>query len=103
MQMTDGEILREYKAAADPKAQVEILADENLVSVWEMATHLKEIGAEINLNWFLRFNPKNAKKLNTAKPVKVPEPEDDIFAILIRLENKLKAMKKKIAELEEII
>jgi hypothetical protein len=103
MQMTDSEILREYKEAKDPKAQVEILADENVVSIWEMATHLKKIGADINLNWFFKYNPQNANRIKAPQSVKVPEPEEDIFAILIRLENKLKAIKKKITELEEII
>lgn len=105
MQMTDSEILREYKEAKDPKAQVKILADENVVSIWEMATHLKEIGADIKLNWFGKYNPKITNGIKTQQPVKAPapEPEEDIFAILIRLENKLKALKKKIAELEEII
>lgn len=58
MKMTDKKILETYQDAADKKEIVSDLANVNECSVWEMATHLKEIGADIKLNQFSKFNPK---------------------------------------------
>lgn len=58
MKMTDEKILETYQDAADKKEIVSDLANVNECDVWEMATHLKEIGADIKLNQFSKFNPK---------------------------------------------
>jgi hypothetical protein len=62
MKMTDEKLLAIYQDAcqdgADNKQIVIKLAETNECSVWEMATHLKEIGADIKLNQFSKFNPK---------------------------------------------
>lgn len=62
MAMTDEKLLEIYQDAcqdgADNKQIVIKLAETNECSVWEMATHLKEIGADIRLNQFSKFNPK---------------------------------------------
>lgn len=109
MVMTDEEILREYREAADQRKQVKILADENCTGIWEMATHLKDHGADISLAWFRRYNPKyqeqtaDRKPAQAEAPAKEEAPVDDIFATLIRLENKLKLLRKKLKELENIV
>jgi DNA repair exonuclease SbcCD ATPase subunit len=58
MKMTDEKLLEIFLEAADKKEIVFDLADANECGVWEMATHLKEIGADIKLNTFGKFNPK---------------------------------------------
>lgn len=62
MMMTDEKLLKIYQDACqdgtDHKQIVIKLADANECGVWEMATHLKEIGADIRLNQFSKFNPK---------------------------------------------
>lgn len=62
MKMTDEKLLEIYQDAcqdgADHKQIVIKLAETNECDVWEMATHLKEIGADIKLNQFSKFNPK---------------------------------------------
>lgn len=58
MKMTDEKILEAYQDAADKKEIVSDLANVNECGVWEMASHLKEIGAKINLLQFNKFNPK---------------------------------------------
>jgi len=58
MKMTDEKLLEAYQDAADKKEIVSDLANVNECDVWEMATHLKEIGADIKLNQFSKFNPK---------------------------------------------
>lgn len=62
MKMTDEKILDVYQNAcqngADNKKIVIELADANGCDVWEMATFLKQIGADIKLNQFSKFNPK---------------------------------------------
>lgn len=62
MMMTDEKLLKIYQDACqdgtDHKQIVIKLADANECGVWEMATHLKEIGADIKLNQFSKFNPK---------------------------------------------
>lgn len=58
MVMPENQILLDYKAAADQKEQVKILAELNQTDVWTMAKWLKEHGASINLQKFQRWNPK---------------------------------------------
>lgn len=48
MQMDEGEIIREYKAAAKPKEMVQVLADRNLVTRKEMAQWLADHGQEVD-------------------------------------------------------
>ena len=58
MVMTDGEILRSYTQAKDPKEQVAILADLNACSVWEMREKLVSLGAQLDGRWYQNHNPK---------------------------------------------
>ena len=58
MKMDDGEILREYKAAKKKNLQIEILADQNLVSKREMARWLNEHGVHVDNRLLRRRNDK---------------------------------------------
>lgn len=58
MKMTDEKLLETYQDAADKKEIVADLANVNECGIWEMASHLKEIGAKINLQQFGKYNPK---------------------------------------------
>lgn len=48
MKMTDSEIIQDYREAKNPKAQVEILADRNLVSKKEMDQWLLDHGQKVD-------------------------------------------------------
>ena len=71
MEMESNQILLDYKNAANPKDMVRVLADLNQTDIWTMATWLKQNGAEINLQWFAKWNPKNTgtKKERPASPL----------------------------------
>lgn len=57
MLLTDQEILDAYRNAPTKETVID-LAETNRCGVWEMAQHLKELGAEIRLNHFRTYNPK---------------------------------------------
>ena len=48
MIMDDGEIIRDYQAAADKKKQVQVLADLNCVTTSKMAEWLHDHGQEVD-------------------------------------------------------
>lgn len=75
MQMSDGEIVREYRAAAKKSMQVKILADQNLCSREEIEKILAEYGEEL---------PKKRRRENGMN-------QDDNFAAVVR---ELKAPKE---------
>ena len=75
MQMTEFEILKEYREAKDMKEQVKILADCNLCDVWDMVVFFKEHGADINLRWFQNLNPNRAE---VNKKMGIPMKKDRI-------------------------
>lgn len=79
MNMTDNEILRDYKQAKDKKEQVKILADLNQCSVWEMYEKLSALGAEIDGRSFQQYNPKreglSAKGGQKTAEMKAADPQ----------------------------
>ena len=68
MIMDDGEIIREYQAAADKKKQVQVLADLNCVSTAHMAVWLSDHGQKVDK----RYLPK-ASALQQAPAA--PDPD----------------------------
>lgn len=71
MTMTKEEILRDYKTAKDPRAQVKILADLNLCKSEDIITILKEMGEDgRQFNGLIQKKPK---KPNEDKPKPAPE------------------------------
>lgn len=46
MRMTDNEILRSYREAKNPKDQIQVLADLNCVSKWEIVSLLRNMGVD---------------------------------------------------------
>lgn len=48
MKMDEGEIIREYRSAKDPRKQIQILADQNCTSTKEMAQFLFDHGEKID-------------------------------------------------------
>lgn len=72
MKMDDGEILREYKAAKKKNLQIEILADQNLVSKREMARWLNEHGVHVDNRLLRRRNDKVKEEEN--EPENMDEP-----------------------------
>lgn len=68
MKMDEGEIIREYMAAKDPRKQIPILADQNCVTAKEMAQFLFDHGEKIDK----RLLSTGVRKKKTV-PEKMPE------------------------------
>lgn len=60
MNMSDNEILREYREAKDPRKQIDILADQNEVTRTEMAQWLADHGEKVD-GRALRYAKKQEK------------------------------------------
>lgn len=82
MQMDDGEILREYRAAKNQKEMVTILADQNLISPKEMAQWLTNHGAKVD-----------GRLLNTPPKKEIKGPSDEIARLTDELERKEEVIK----------
>lgn len=57
MQMTNEEIVREYRLSADHQRQIEILADENLCRKSDIAKILIDAGCDVPKYWRNKFSP----------------------------------------------
>lgn len=90
MKMTDSEIIQDYREAKNPKAQVEILADRNLVSKKEMAQWLLDHGQKVDRRILLgrSVGPGMMKRQEEPKEpegskVTIPEPEEVMEAFMV--------------------
>ena len=87
MLMDDGEILRDYKMAANPKEMIQILADQNCCSKKEMAQYLADHGCEIDKRLLNKPTPpkkkaKTAEKfvssVDAQEPAQIQEAPEDL-------------------------
>lgn len=87
--MTDAEIIADYREAKNPKAQVEILADRNLVTKKEMAQWLIDHGQKVDRRILLgRSAGPGTMKKQEEQPepegkMTIPEPEEVMEAFTI--------------------
>ena len=72
--MSGNDILKEYKEAADKRAQVKILADLNACKPREIAEFLLQCGQEVDKRYFRE--PPQRKRKPAAQPI-TPEPEPE--------------------------
>lgn len=87
--MTPGEIVAEYKQAASPMKQIEILADENVCSKQDIVKILLEAGEKVPGQYL----PKEKKaKASKAEPVPKPAPKDPVGDMISRLAFKAAAL-----------
>lgn len=68
--MTLEEMRAEYRQAKDPKEQIVIIADQALMTPYEVATMLREAGEDVDRRWF-------AQKKNWQKESEKEEPKED--------------------------
>ena len=76
MQMSYGEILRSYKEAKNPKAQIRVLAELNDVSKSEIAKILYEAGAIGKSAFGQYYRQSKARSAAPADAEKVPTPAE---------------------------
>ena len=60
--MTIDEIQRDYREAADKKDQIKILAEQNLVTPYEMLVILKNYGEDVDMRWYLSPEQRRARR-----------------------------------------
>lgn len=70
--MDEGEIIREYRAALDPRKQIVILADQNCTTTKEIAQFLLDRGEKVDRRL---LGPGVWKKKATPEPAPAVEPE----------------------------
>lgn len=101
--MTDSEIIQDYREAKNPKAQVEILADRNLVSKKEMAQWLLDHGQKVDRRILLgrRAGPGTMKEQEEGK-VTIPEPEEAEPAFTIVDPTDPPAVAEKLTEIDRL-
>lgn len=68
--MTLEEMRAEFRQAKDPKEQIVIIADQALMTPYEVATMLREAGEDVDRRWF-------AQKKNWQKDAAKEEPKED--------------------------
>jgi len=107
MKMTDSEIIQDYREAKNPKAQVEILADRNLVSKKEMAKWLIDHGQKVDRRILLgrRAGPGTMKEPKAPEPgskVTIPEPEEAEPAFTIVDPTDPPAVAEKLTEIDRL-
>ena len=73
--MSGNDILKEYKEAADKRAQVKILADLNACKPREIAEFLSQCGQEVDKRYFWEPPPPRKRK-PAAQPI-TPEPDPE--------------------------
>jgi len=105
--MTDSEIIQDYREAKNPKAQVEILADRNLVSKKEMAQWLLDHGQKVDRQILLgrRAGPGTMKEPKEPEPgskVTIPEPEEAEPAFTIVDPTDPPAVAEKLTEIDRL-
>lgn len=107
MQMTNADIVKEYKEAKDRSAQVKILADENCCDVEKIIEILVDGGIDHRCFSMLRRkrhqaeaeSKKPTKKIPYKKPEIIPEPpKKETFPTL---EQAVAAIKAQIAEIKQ--
>lgn len=76
MQMSYGEIVRSYKEAKNPKAQIRVLAELNAVSKSEIAKILYEAGAINKMTYGQYQRQSKARSAAPADTEKVPTPAE---------------------------
>ena len=85
MIMEPGEILREYREAADPRKQIEILADQNCITRKETAQWLHDNGATVDKRLIAgKPKPKKVEEHHKA-PMAVPDQNAKADAGKLRL------------------
>lgn len=95
MVMDKGEILRDYKAAADKTAQVKILADLNACSTEEIIDVLVEQGIERR-----RLSRVISKVRGNTAPKKVKAPVVTLEEREITVEEAVQRLRRELEELE---
>jgi len=103
--MTDAEIIADYREAKNPKAQVEILADRNLVSKKEMAQWLLDHGQKVDRRILLgrRAGPGTMKRQEEpGSKVTIPEPEEVMEAFTIVDPTDPPAVAEKLTEIDRL-
>lgn len=111
IKMSDAELLDAYDAAADKKACIRDLAEQTGTALWDMFTHIRELGAEVDGRWFAEYNPARKKKAPApeAEPEKTPGGRagylqkivDEQARQLKAAAEERKKLEARIAELEE--
>lgn len=77
MKMTDEEIIREYQEALHPARQVEILADQNLVTKKYMAQWLADHGQKVDKRLLAAGPVKKPVKAEPQEYIEIPDGEDE--------------------------
>lgn len=77
MTMDNTEIINTYRAAADKKAQLNILADLNLCSKAQIAEILLEAGEKVDGRWYCTKPPFQKRRPETAPPAEADQPTED--------------------------
>lgn len=102
MKMTDEEIRREFEEATDKKKQVQILADQNCVGVWEMMEKLQTLKVKgVDGRWYQNLNParqEGAGDVKTDPERPTPKPKEKKDPAAMTTSEKLNYLKKIIQE-----
>ena len=71
--MTLEEMRAEFRQAKDPKEQIVIIADQALMTPYEVATMLREAGEDVDRRWFAQ--KKNWQKEETKEETRITKEE----------------------------
>ena len=71
--MTLEEMRTEFRQAKDPKAQIPIIADQALMTPWEVSVLLHDAGEDVDMRWYAQ--KKNWKPEKKEEPKEEPKPE----------------------------
>ena len=73
--MTLEEMKTDYRQAKDKKAQICIIADQALLTPYEVATMLRESGEDVDARWFAQKKWRAPKAEPKEEPKEEPKPE----------------------------
>lgn len=73
--MTLEEMRIDYREAKDKKAQIPIIADQALMTPWEVSVLLHDAGEDVDMRWYAQ--KKNWQRKEPAEKKEEPEPKDE--------------------------